>query len=153
MSELDTFVLKFKQLWRCGHEAQLNVEAKNGKAWVDMRLCLDDEPGPLHDPFKLSKFKISPSRERRKIRREAARRENSKKESDMTIVTEEATNDLTEDKIDVVAVEAIERSPKKVNPAESVDEVNSVDENLDPVGEVAEGANRQPHNEKSKGGF
>ena len=140
MSELDTFVLKFKQLWRCGHEAQLNVEAKNGKALVDMRLCLDDEP------FKLSKFKISPSRERRKIRREAARRENLKKESDMTIVTEEATNNLTEDKIDAVAVEAIDCSPKKVNPAESVDEVNSVDEDLDPVGEVAKVANRQPQN-------
>ena len=46
-----------------------------------------------------------------------------------------------------MAIEAIEqRSPKKVNPAKSADEVNSVDEDLDPVGEVAKVANRQPQN-------
>ena len=124
MSELDTFVLKFNQLWKCGHEAQLNVEAKNGKAWVNLRLCLDDEPGPLHDPFNVTKFKISPSRERRKIRRESARQENPRKESETIIVTEEATNDVTEteDKVDAVAVEAIKCIPEKANTTESVDE-------------------------------
>ena len=72
MCELDTFVSKFKQLWRSGHDAHLDVESKAGKAWVGIRLCLGDDPGPLHQHYNLPKT-TSPSRERRRKRREASR--------------------------------------------------------------------------------
>ena len=61
MSELETLVQKFKQLWKCGHETQLNVEANNDNACVDLYLCLNNESGPLHEPFNVAKYKISPS--------------------------------------------------------------------------------------------
>ena len=71
ISELDTFILKFKQLWKSGHDAHLDLEAKAGKAWVGIRLCLADEPGPLYQPpFNPSKMN-SRSRERRRERRKA----------------------------------------------------------------------------------
>ena len=45
-NELQTFVQKFKQLWKDGQDAQLRVESRAGKAFVELRLELGEEPGP-----------------------------------------------------------------------------------------------------------
>ena len=42
VSELDSFILKFKQLWKAGHVAHLDVDASAGKAWVGLRVQLGD---------------------------------------------------------------------------------------------------------------
>ena len=92
INELDTFVHKFKQLWKSGHDAHLDIESKAGKAWVSLHLCLNDEPGPLHQQFKLPKT-TNPSRDRRRQRREAARNQ--------TIETKSEENNATEEEADV----------------------------------------------------
>ena len=125
ISELDSFVLKFKQLWKSGHDAHLDVESKAGKAWVSIRLCLADEPGPLHQPFNLAKT-ISSSRERRRIRRQVARKENTKTEA----ATEEevAVSDISDSKaaanVAVTETEGanLDLEPQEVNIAEKAEE-------------------------------
>ena len=74
VTELDTFVLKFHQLWKAGHTAHLDLDTCAGKAWVGLRVQLGQVPGPpyheLHPTFV--KKKDTPSRQRRRARRAAA---------------------------------------------------------------------------------
>jgi len=39
-NELDSFVLKFKNLWRNGQEATLKVKSKEVEAWVELQVVL-----------------------------------------------------------------------------------------------------------------
>ena len=66
-SELETFVQKFRHLWKSGLDAQLNLEAHAGEAWVGLHLRLGQEPGPLHRKPQFTNVKKSPSaRDRRR---------------------------------------------------------------------------------------
>ena len=38
ISELETFIIKFKQLWFCGLDAHLDVNPQAGQAWVGLNL-------------------------------------------------------------------------------------------------------------------
>ena len=71
-SELDSFVLKFKSLWYSGIDAHLDVDTHAGQAWVGLRVGLGHPPGLPH-PHLLRK-KDSPSRQRRRARRDEARK-------------------------------------------------------------------------------
>ena len=78
VTELETFVQKFHQLWNDGHVAHLDVDTCAGKAWVGLRVHLGQVPGPLHHcqphpTFKNRKKVDSPSRQRRCAARAAAR--------------------------------------------------------------------------------
>ena len=78
VTELDTFVHKFYQLWNAGLNAHLDVDTHAGKAWVGLRVQLGHAPGPLHhQPHPLfvqpQKKTVTPSRHRRRARRAAAR--------------------------------------------------------------------------------
>ena len=44
VTELDSFIIKFRQLWKSGHDARLQVETKAGKADVALHLQLGSEP-------------------------------------------------------------------------------------------------------------
>ena len=48
---LNSFVFKFKNLWRNGQEATLNMKTESGKAWVELHVGLgypvDLPPPPL----------------------------------------------------------------------------------------------------------
>lgn len=137
--ELDTFVQKFRQLWKCGHESHLNVESKNGKAWVNLRLCLDDEPGPQHhQPSNFPKFKTSPSRERRKVRREIARQENVRKESETTFVAEKAEDVGIKDKVHDNAAVEVARHETTVTTEKLNNTEEGIMDEVDAVVEVAE---------------
>lgn len=122
MSELDSFILKFKHLWKTGHDAHLDIEAKAGKAWVGIRLCLADEPGPLHQPVNLPKT-ISRSRDRRRKRREAEREENIKTES-ATEKVAAVTDTIEEKSNEIVVTEAaeIDLDSEEMNLAEKAKE-------------------------------
>ena len=70
LSELDTFVFKFRNLWRAGRNARLYVEANAGKANVSLHLDLGDSPpqtGPPQGPHHHKRN--SPSQQRRRERR------------------------------------------------------------------------------------
>ena len=40
--ELNSFVTKFKQLWKGGFNAHLDLETCDGKAWIGLRVQLGD---------------------------------------------------------------------------------------------------------------
>ena len=48
ITELDTFVKKFHQLWNDGMTAHLDLDTHAGDAWVGLRVRLGPVPGPLH---------------------------------------------------------------------------------------------------------
>ena len=76
VTELDTFVKKFHQLWKTGHNAHLDLESHDGVAWVGLRVQLGHAPGPQHHPLHpqfTNRNKESPSRLRRGARRAAKR--------------------------------------------------------------------------------
>ena len=80
ITELESFVQKFKQLWKSGHDARLALETKAGKASVALHLQLGDEPGPIHDGRERDKtfvkHKNNPARERRRVRRSEIQKRN-----------------------------------------------------------------------------
>ena len=47
-NELDSFLLKFKQLWRSGFNASLNVDAEAGQPSVMLKLDLNCAPGRIY---------------------------------------------------------------------------------------------------------
>ena len=84
VTELDTFVQKFHQLWNAGLNAHLNLDTHAGSAWVSLHVQLGHLPGPPHlqphPPFyPVAKKVASPSRQRRQDRRAAARKADAEK--------------------------------------------------------------------------
>ena len=74
-SELNSFIEKFKNLWRSGLSAHLNLETNGGQAWVGLHLHLGVAPGPHPNPNGFDqKTKNSACKERRRKRREALRK-------------------------------------------------------------------------------
>ena len=54
MTEVDTFIKKFKHLWQSGLHAHLDLETHGGQAWVGLCVHLGHAPpGPL--------YKVQPS--------------------------------------------------------------------------------------------
>ena len=99
VTELDSFIKKFHQLWSAGVSAHLDLDTHAGRAWVGLRVQLGHAPGllqhNLHPPFtKPFQKGDSPSRLRRRVRREAARKakaeEATNKENADQKVTEDA---------------------------------------------------------------
>ena len=74
-TELETFVQKFKYLWKSGQDAHLDIEAHAGQAWVGLRLRLGEDPGTaVERKMNCSNIKkSSPARERRRATRAAQR--------------------------------------------------------------------------------
>ena len=72
--------MQFKNLWKSGFDAHLDIESHAGQAWVGIHVRLGHEPGPAqqhqHFPSHLDrKPRDGPSRQRRRARRAAARAE------------------------------------------------------------------------------
>ena len=73
--EIDSFVLKFKNLWRAGRNASLTIKANAGKAHVNLSVELDhhaDRDHPQHVKL-LQGSRNGPARQRRRLKRAAAR--------------------------------------------------------------------------------
>ena len=129
VTELDTFVKKFYQLWNAGQVAHLDVDSNAGNAWVGLRVQLGHAPGPLHQQLHPTYKKSDcPSRQRRRARRAAARAEEVNAEEATTTTTAETFIEETEvsteevevaaeaatDKIDIVVPAAEEASSDQV---------------------------------------
>ena len=73
--EINSFILKFKNLWRAGKNANLTIKSLAGKAHVSLNVELDDNPADLdqHQHGKLRNgSRNGPARQRRRLRRAAA---------------------------------------------------------------------------------
>ena len=74
--ELDSFFIKFKNLWASGHEAKLAVNSRNGKLWMNLQVGLQS-PQPQPGGFARHQGQgEGNARQRRNIRRAAARAAN-----------------------------------------------------------------------------
>ena len=95
VTELDTFVLKFHQLWKAGHTAHLDLDTCAGKAWVGLRVQLGHVPGPPHHELHPTfvKKKDTPSRQRRRARRAAAQQKNVAEEASKRETVEESVEE------------------------------------------------------------
>ena len=71
VTEIDSFVQKFRQLWKAGVTAHLDIDTHAGKAWVGLRVQLGDPPGPVH--HEVPRQQRGPAYQRRQERRQAAR--------------------------------------------------------------------------------
>ena len=135
VTELDTFLQKFHQLWNSGHTAHLDLDTCAGKAWVGLRVQLGHDPGPPHHqlhhpPFHHPKQRDSPSRMRRRARR-AANRKQQEKETVQKINAEAETEpienvDVTEGKTVEIAV-AEKASPEEPRVAKTPTSVEETD--------------------------
>jgi hypothetical protein len=95
-AEIDILVNNFKQLWQSGRSAHLDIDTHAGQAWIGLRVRLGHQAGPHHQQQVHSKTgaRNSPSRQRRRIRRAAAREK----------AAEEVVRN--ESQVDIAAVEA-----------------------------------------------
>ena len=69
VTELDSFVKKFHQLWKAGVTVHLDLDVYAGKAWVGIRAQLGDALGAAHQQVQPHR---SPSYLRRQERRRQA---------------------------------------------------------------------------------
>ena len=111
VTELDTFLKKFQQLWYGGHSAHLDLECHAGVAWVGVRVQLGPAPGPhhrVHPQFGPKKKEVSLSRIRRRERRAAERNVNKAEKAKSNVFEEEpiviVTEDVTNEKISTSSV-------------------------------------------------
>ena len=92
VTELETFIQKFRQLWKSGHDARLEVETKAGKASVALHLRLGDAPEPIHGNQQRtfsSRTRNTSARDRRRARLAEARDINENMSEEMRNATEE----------------------------------------------------------------
>ena len=77
--EINSCIVKFKQLWKSGLSAHLDLDTSAGKAWVGLRLQLGDSPHPQHHQEDhhqhQQKSRDSPTKERRRNRRASLRKQ------------------------------------------------------------------------------
>ena len=134
ITELDTFVKKFHQLWNDGLTAHLDLDNHAGNAWVGLRVQLGHVPGPLLRPVPPSQQEAhqkveSPSRQRRRARRAAAQKEQENAGKVKETVAEKADSSeietaeevvektaVSEDEVEEVSVEEIELVNDEVCP-------------------------------------
>ena len=108
VSELESFVGKFRQLWNAGFTAHLDLDTHAGNAWVGLRVQLGHDihgHGPLHN--RRSSPKVSPSRLRRRARRLAARNaeKNVNEATEEVVSHSEAVIESTENTVETEIVE------------------------------------------------
>ena len=97
VTEFDSFVQKFRQLWEAGLSAHLDANTHAGKAWVGIRVQLGHVPGPVLQ----HSHRRGPAYQRRRERRQAARAAAEQAEEALP-AQQKASDDVS----DVSAVEA-----------------------------------------------
>ena len=99
--ELDSFVSKFRHLWKIGCDAHLDIHAHAGQAWLGLHVRLGHAQGPLYQDHvrNVNKARNGPSLQRRRKKRADARKqaeEAFKKE------TTDGVDNLIEESNDVI---------------------------------------------------
>ena len=125
LTELDSLICKFKQVWKSGRAAHFHLETEAGYAWVGLRVRLGQAPGPLHQGPQHhqagNRTRDGPSRQRHRARREAER--------------EAATASATEKVIDAATEEVQDAELQDLDAsdtfeAKEVDSIKDVEENI-----------------------
>ena len=94
-AETDSFISKFKNLLLSGRNATLLIKSNAGKAEVNLRVELDEIPPPP-DQQHCQWSRNGPSRQRRRLRRAAARTASNAEEAKEATNEEMNTEEVTE---------------------------------------------------------
>ena len=137
ITELDTFVRKFHQLWNDGFTAHLDMDTQAGNAWVGLRLNLGQVPGPIHGhAHHPPRQHVPPSRLRRRARREAVRHtfkaENAEDANEERIVAGNTEQVATTAEIQTKPCIGVKNDDNIENVAEQVTEVVDVADEICP---------------------
>ena len=97
--EIDSFILKYKNLMSARRNARLNIQAKAGKAYVNLSVELEHPAGCDHPQNHRSKN--GPARQRRRLRRAAAR-----EAENAVVVDSEVAKETVGNKVGDIAEEA-----------------------------------------------
>ena len=123
--EIHSFVEKFHQLWKAGLSAHLDIDTHAGEAWVGLRVKLGHDREHHREgehPASFYPKEENSSRQRRRIRRAAARlvqEKESKWESpEVKVVSEKGTNN--------VEVENTDEKKSKANKSSTDDEISEI---------------------------
>ena len=107
-AEIDSFILKFKNLLLSGRNATLLIKSNAGKAEVSLNVELGEVPPPP-DQQHCRKSRNGPSRQRRRLRRAAARTasnaEEAKEASDEELNTEEVIAIINDNESNISPIE------------------------------------------------
>ena len=123
MTELQSFIYKFHQLWSAGQSAHLDLDTHAGGAWVGLRVHLGHGHGPSN--FQ-PQNKDSPSRQRRRVRRAAARQVPAEEASD-----EETANEKNAEK-------AVETAEQAEGVKDNLVAETNVNDSLEPAASTAQ---------------
>ena len=159
-TEIDSFIQKFTNLWKSGLDAHLDIDTHAGQAWVGLRVGLGGGPNLLHEvqqhqAEKATKANSSPSRLRRRARRESARKVKASEAIQEPNVTEvgnyadksesvETKDDKAAEAVIVEETEVIENIADNENGKQ---EENDLKESSEITETIAENANQDEPNE------
>ena len=129
--ELDSFVLKFKQLWRSGQSAHLDIDTCAGQAWVGLRVRLGQAQAV---PSSLRRTRDGPARQRRRARRADAKEKEVEEASNNEVEGQQDAENAGEDLLD--------NSEKEGEAGQASNSENAVDD--DPTEEVVEIVEEDP---------
>ena len=140
--ELNSFMFKFKNLWRNGQEATLNVRSKAGNAWVELSVGLG-HPLDLPPPPLYNNYHQGNSRDRRRNRRKAEKINQKLKETEEVLEneTEEVLKNKTEE---VLANETDEVLENKTHFEKEHAEVHDDKDNLTSTSKEGENTAENP---------
>ena len=125
--EIDSFVVKFKNLWKAGRNASLILKVDAGKA--EINLCVKDIDEPPRIPFSYPRqSRNGPARQRRRERRALARQQAEEASGETNVVNEVAVEASAKN------VTAVDSSSKSVvNEDKSCSNQNESSEKVDLV--------------------
>ena len=117
-ADIDLFIRNFKELWKSGRSAHLNLDAHAGEAWIGLRVRLGHTGQRHHHHQHEGKTRDSPSRQRRRLRRAAAREKAAEEAAIGTEGAEKAASNVAIDE-NVGSTEVTEEVTNNVVETES----------------------------------
>ena len=90
--EIDLLVNHFRQLWKNGRSAHLDLDCHAGQAWMGLRVRLGQAHGQ-QDHHPGVRTRNSPSRQRRRMRRAAARQQAAENAAATALEAEKVTRE------------------------------------------------------------
>ena len=117
--ELESFFFKFRNLWKAGQEATLNVKTKAGQAWVTLEVNLG-APQPHQAQRQHCGSRVSASQNRRLQRRAENRKlgKDAKEASEAIRAESEIDNKSVDDEAAEKATKAAKATTRVENKAE-----------------------------------
>ena len=135
VTELDSFIRKFHQLWQAGLTAHLDLDTHAGTAWVGLRVQLGHQvPGP--PPQQVHPHQASSSRDRRRARRLAARKQADRVAAEQAVATpEEEAAETSEPTLETNSAEKADEKEASEEDIENVAETQVSEEEIETVAE------------------